>query len=231
MLEARTKAQQLDVVYPGGRRGPAARTFHDSPSREGSPVHANATRARRNRRASLRATRMLETEQALAEADAAASAKPAAAAAASKNSKTATGAETPVGIREGEEEQPAAEGAADGAAPPQAPQHSDEWWAALDAALWNVMDCLDEADVECGRIFGTKPDAKVLPTYYKRIHEPIALSDMHERMNKDGYASFEDLKSDLDLLVKNAHTFNAKKSLESKVGPEGGCDVGNVCLP
>lgn len=174
---------------------------------------------------------MLETEQALAEADAAASAKPAAAAV-SKSSKTAAGAETPVGIREGEEEgqqqqpeqeqeQPAAE----------APQHSDEWWAALDAALWNVMDCLDEADAECGGIFGTKPDAKVLPTYYKRIHEPIALSDMHERMNKDGYASFEDLKSDLDLLVKNAHTFNAKKSLESKVGPEGGCDVGNVCLP
>ena len=56
------------------------------------------------------------------------------------------------------------------------------------------------------------PSKRQYPDYYDQIKRPIALDDIKRRLESGSYASFEEVKTDLEQCFKNAKKYNMKES-------------------
>ncbi|TPX46625.1 hypothetical protein SeMB42_g02959 [Synchytrium endobioticum] len=61
-------------------------------------------------------------------------------------------------------------------------------------------------------LFQEMVDRDELPVYYDIIKKPIALSVIEQKIDENRYSSLDDFKADLDLMWKNAFSFNQEGS-------------------
>ncbi|KAJ3339962.1 hypothetical protein HDU93_007625 [Gonapodya sp. JEL0774] len=62
-------------------------------------------------------------------------------------------------------------------------------------------------------IFKELPDKRQYRDYYTVISQPIALKNIHKNISSGRYSSLDDLKSDVELMFRNAKQYNAPKSM------------------
>jgi SNF2 family DNA or RNA helicase len=62
-------------------------------------------------------------------------------------------------------------------------------------------------------LFIEKPDKKIFPDYYQIVANPIAMKTIVASLKKGKYLSLEEVKGDMDLLCKNASTYNMEGSV------------------
>lgn len=82
-------------------------------------------------------------------------------------------------------------------------------------SLLNEISLQTAADPERSRsaVFLELPSRKDYPDYFKVIKKPISLTDIRANLDAGKYASIEDVKKDLMLMLDNARTYNVEGSL------------------
>ncbi|KZT73328.1 Bromodomain-containing protein [Daedalea quercina L-15889] len=79
--------------------------------------------------------------------------------------------------------------------------------------LWNtVKDAVDKEGRSLSIDFMRLPSRRQYPDYYIQIKKPIALDDIKAQLDALAYASFEDVKRDLETCFRNAKRYNIKLS-------------------
>jgi hypothetical protein len=79
--------------------------------------------------------------------------------------------------------------------------------------LDTIMDAVDPSDQSpLHDPFLQLPDARVYPDYYHAIKRPIALDQIHNKLNAKAYQSLPEIKHDCETICNNAKRYNQRDS-------------------
>jgi len=79
--------------------------------------------------------------------------------------------------------------------------------------IWNVFTQLKDQDGrDLSLIFMDLPPKDIYPDYYQFIPSPICFNIINNKLYRGEYSTFLDFEKDIELLCKNAQTYNQEGS-------------------